>query len=198
MAPAATTLPPDIQKILDDIDAADLAAERLVASLSEAQLRWQPDGGRRWSVVQCLEHLMVTNEFYGASVRRAVDHARRAGSVRQGPLRPGFFGRKFIESLEPPVRRRQRAPSKIKPGSPLSTGEILRRYREAHVSLRRSGEDAATIDANRATFPNPFFGLARVKVSTALLVVCAHDRRHLWQAEQVRGESGFPRHATAG
>ncbi|MEX2663206.1 MAG: hypothetical protein WD227_14850 [Vicinamibacterales bacterium] len=38
---------------------------------------------------------------------------------------------------------------------------------------------------NRATFQNPFIPVIRMRVSTGLHVVAAHDRRHLWQAEQV-------------
>jgi hypothetical protein len=42
------------------------------------------------------------------------------------------------------------------------------------------------LDLNRLRFRNPFIGLLRYSVATALLVIGAHDRRHLWQAEQVR------------
>jgi hypothetical protein len=51
---------------------------------------------------------------------------------------------------------------------------------------------AADVDINRATLPNPFLGIVRMRVSTALLVIPAHDRRHLWQAEQVWKAPGFP------
>jgi hypothetical protein len=52
--------------------------------------------------------------------------------------------------------------------------------------------DAADVDVNRATFVNPFLRFVRVKVSTGLSVVSAHDRRHLWQADQVRKAPGYP------
>jgi hypothetical protein len=53
--------------------------------------------------------------------------------------------------------------------------------------------EAGAIDANRATFQNPFLKMVRMKVSTAFQVINAHDRRHLWQAEQVIGRPDFPR-----
>lgn len=179
------TLPPDLQRYYDDMDAADAAAEALAARVSDDQFFWQPDGGRRWSIALCLDHLAVTNAIYGGAIRDAVDRARAAGSTRTGPCAPGFFGRRFIASLEPPVKRRSSAPGKIKPRPATDRAGILQAFRAAHDDLRQCITDAAAIDVNRATFPNPLFGLVRVKVSTALGVIAAHDRRHLWQAEQV-------------
>jgi hypothetical protein len=114
-----------------------------------------------------------------------VDSARARGWNRTGPGIPGFFGRKFIESLEPPVKRRTSAPGKIKPRPVTSREAILRDYHQAHDEVRRLITESATLDTNRATFGNPFLPLIRVRVSTGFSIIAAHDRRHLWQAEQV-------------
>jgi len=185
-------LPPDIQQILDEIDNADRAAELLVSSLSDAQFHWQPDEGRRWSIAQCLEHLAAINTLYGGAIRKAVDNARHRGWSRTGPLAPGPFGRWFIRSQEPPVKHRVRAPGRVRPAAKLSRDDVMRRYRESNEALRHLTRAAATIDANRATYPNPFLKLLRVKVATGLRVLPAHERRHLWQADQVRQRAEFP------
>ena len=183
-----TALPDDLRKLADAMDAADAAADALASKVSDQEFFWQPDGGRRWSIALCLDHLTVANTVYGEAMRGAVDRARAAGWSRRGPAAPGFFGRKFIESLEPPVKRRTRAPGKIKPRAVSSRAEILDAYHKAHDDLRQLIADAATIDVNRATFTNPFIRFIRVRVSTGLHVIAAHDRRHLWQAEQTRKE----------
>ncbi|HVL68686.1 MAG TPA: DinB family protein [Vicinamibacterales bacterium] len=178
-------LPPDLQSLWDQMDAADRAADGLSERLSDEEFFWAPDEGRRWSVALCLDHLAVTNAVYGAAMREALDRARARGLTRTGPLAPGFFGRKFAESQEPPVKRRSSAPGKIQPRPSRGRGEILTAYHDAHDLIRGIIRDAATVDANRATFRNPFVGLLKVKVSSALYIIAAHDRRHLWQAEQV-------------
>ena len=180
-----TTLPADLQQLSDAMDAADAAADALAARVTDEQFFWQPDGGRRWSIALCLDHLAVTNAIYGAAIRGAVDRARAAGWTRTGAGAPGFVGRKFIASLEPPVKRRVSAPGRIKPRPSTDRAAILKAFRDGHDALRQTIADAAGIDINRATFPNPLFGLVRVKVSTGLAIIAAHDRRHLWQAEQV-------------
>lgn len=183
-----TSLPPDLQQLWDAMDAADRAAEALSARLTDEEFFWQPDEGRRWSVALCLDHLAVANSTYGAAVREAVTSARARGLTRKSPARPGFFGRKFAQSLEPPVRMRTRAPGKIQPKVARTRDEILHAYREAHDEVRRTIAEGASVDVNRATFQNPFIRIVRIRVSTAFHVIAAHDRRHLWQAEQVEKE----------
>jgi hypothetical protein len=183
----------DLQRIIDEIDAADRAAESLATRLTEAQFHWQPDEGRAWSVGQCLEHLAVVNVLYGGAVQQAIDRAKSRGWTGGEPIAPTWLGRKFIASQEPPVTRKFGAPAKVRPRSAISRDEILRAYYAAHVGVRALVRSASEIDVNRATFPNPFFPLLRVRVSTGLCVIPAHDRRHLWQAEQVTRAAGFPR-----
>src|SRR5687767_7660343 len=131
MTSTAAALPSDLQKLLSEIEDADRAAESLSAGLSEHQFHWQPDGGRSWGVAQCLEHLATINVLYGGAVQSGIELARRNGWQRAGPLTPGFFGRKFIASQEPPVKRRVGAPSKVRPvhssRAPRSCSAITRR-----------------------------------------------------------------------
>jgi DinB family protein len=187
------TLPADLQQILDDIDAADRAGEAIALQVTHEQFHWRPRDGQGWSIAQCLDHLAVINVFYSAPVQQAVDGARARGWTRRGPAAPGFFGRRFIASQEPPVKRRFSAPGRVRPAAATrSREEILGAYHHAHTLVRRLIADAAEVDINRTTFPNPFIRIIRMRVATALLVLAAHDRRHLWQAEQVRTAPGFP------
>ena len=186
------TLPADLQRILDDVNDADRAAERIAGSCTDEQFHWRPRNGEGWSIAECLDHLATINAFYVTAIQPGVARAKARGWTRQGPLKPGFFGALFINSLEPPVKRRLRAPRGMQPGVAKSRGEILTQYRAAHDAVRRLIMDAAEIDANRARYRNPFLKVVNFRVSTGLGVITAHDRRHLWQAKQVRQAAGFP------
>lgn len=181
------SLPPDLQSFWDDLEKADQRARDLSARLSDDQFFWRPDGVR-WSVALCLDHLAVANTVYGASIAQALETAERRGWRRKGPAAPGFFGRMFANSLEPPAKRRTKAPRKIAPQPARGRDEILREYRAAHDRIRGMLQAAASLDTNRATYRNPFIGFIRMRVSTGFAVISAHDRRHLWQAEQVEKE----------
>jgi hypothetical protein len=182
----------DLQQVLDELDAVDRAVDMLVAPLSDAQFFWQPDEGRSWSIAQCLEHLAVGNTIYGDGIAAGLEAARARGRTGGGPIAPSLIGRLFINSMEPPVKRRRRAPAKILPPPNRTREDIMRSFREAHGRIRDQIHAAAGIDVNGATFTNPFIRVVRMRVGTAFRVIAAHDRRHVWQAQNVRRRPDFP------
>jgi hypothetical protein len=179
------SLPHDLQSILNELDRTDEDARQLVASLTEAQLNWHPSP-TAWSVAQCLAHLGQMNSVLTAALHTAVRQADKDSVMPRMPIQPGWFGRWFIGQMEPPPRRRMKTPRQGIPEAHKSGEEILRAFIAAHDELRSLVHDARDLDLNRIRFRNPFIGLLRYSVGTALLVIGAHDRRHLWQARQVR------------
>jgi len=178
------SLPDDLQSILNKLDRTDEEARQLVASLTEAQLNWRPSP-TAWSVAQCLAHLGQMNSVLTAALRTAVRQADKNSAMPRKPIQPGWFGRWFISQMEPPPRRKMKSPKQGIPEARKSKEEILRAFIAAHDELRSLVHDAQDLDLNRIRFRNPFIGLLRYSVGTALLVIGAHDRRHLWQARQV-------------
>jgi hypothetical protein len=189
---ADAPLRPDLQRLVDALDAVDRATERLVAPLTEEQFFWQPNEGRSWSVAQCLEHLAIANALYGKAVAKGIEAARARGLTGGDPIELPFFGGLFVRSMEPPVKRRFRAPGKIVPRTTTTRDEIMRAFAEGHAILRDVIRAAAEVDVNRGRFANPFLGFIRWTIGTGLSVGPAHDRRHVWQAENVTKAPGFP------
>jgi hypothetical protein len=184
--------PPALQELLDQIDACEREACTLAGDLTDQQINWQPRAGEAWSIGQCLDHLRVMNLFYLRDFGPLVDEARRQ---RRGPftdLSPGWFARRFIAFLEPPPRMRTKAPAQGVPASTVRRDEVLSGFVSSHDPYRALVHAAAEVDVNRVTGPNPFFRWVPMSVAAALLIIPAHDRRHLWQASEVRQDARFP------
>ena len=179
------SLPADLQSIVDQIEAIERQADEVSQGLTDDQFFWQPDGGRRWSVAQCLDHLAAGVEVYVTTLTPVIADARRRGVPRRNPAKPGFFGQKFVNSLEPPVKMRGKAPNKILPRPKRTRAEIMTSFHGGHAAFRRLVAECAEIDTNAVTFPNPFITFVKMKVSTALNVIPAHARRHILQARHV-------------
>jgi hypothetical protein len=196
-AEMAETLPADLQSVMDELDKADREAKQLVSELTEADLNWQPGGGTGWSVAQCLDHLGQMNSVYTAALRAAVREADPKSMARRGAIQPGWFGRWFIHAMEPPPRRRLKSPKQGRPAARKSGQEVLSAFVAAHNELRSLIQEARGLDLNRLRFRNPFIGVLRFTVGTGMLIINAHDRRHLWQAqqivEQMKGRAGADR-----
>jgi hypothetical protein len=195
---AAVILPDALDDLRRQVDALESRAEALVRPLSDTQVAWQPGDGTRWSIGQCLEHLCVTESAYLEGVAEAVSLALRRGVGPFAGLAPTLVGRRFVRGLEPPPQFRVPAPPRIRPqahgaGEPGYARERLAVYRASHEPYRALLESCAGVDVNRITVPNAFVPGLRMRVATVLLVLPAHGRRHLWQAEQVSQDPAFPR-----
>jgi hypothetical protein len=184
-------LPLDLRAILDELEKSDREARRIIAGLSDAQANWQPRE-TAWSVAQCVDHLARTNTMYTAALLSAVKDARAVRQPRRAPIQPAWFSRFFIRTLEPPPKRKLRSPKKIVPALRTSREEALRAFLHSQEQVRTVIQEGAGLDLNRIRFRNPFIGFLRFTVGAGLLIIAAHDRRHLWQAEQVRQAIGSP------
>ena len=189
-APASSPLPAEIRRILDDLETNQHRAETLVADLDNGSLNWRPDE-RSWSTAQCLDHLNVANRIYLEAMRPTIEEARRQGRTRRGPVSQGWFERWFVANLEPPPKRKLPAPKKIIPAFSGEKEALLSEFSRLHREISDLLRSSADLDLG-VRFPNPFISLFRFKTWTGFLVIPTHERRHLWQAEQLRKKPGFP------
>src|SRR6516164_7226571 len=101
---------PDIKDLEDQLDAAERDARALVADLAEERGGWRAETGS-WSVAKCLDHLARANRVYLQAMKAPAIRAHEQGRFRRGPATPGFVGRWFVRTMEPPVK----APFRMKP-----------------------------------------------------------------------------------
>lgn len=180
-------LPQPLQALIEQIDACEADAERLVADLDDDGVNWTPPAGG-WSVGQCLSHLALMNDFYLRGWPEAIADAARA---ERGPfqgLHPTLFGHWFIRYLEPPYRMKSQAIPAATPAPRAPRDTLVQGYKQSHDLYRHLVRASATVDVNRVVAPNAIIKQVRMRLATVLLIIPAHDRRHLWQAANVVGE----------
>lgn len=179
------TLPHELLELDNALTACEHDARRLIDGLSAAEGMWRP-AADSWSIAECLDHLAVGNRIYVAAMEPAAAQARAAGRMRRGAARPGLIGGWFAKSLEPPVTRKMRAPRKIVPRQSPPLAEAAAAFFAAHEQVVRFLRAYADVDLAGVRFPNPFIRGLRFSLATGVHVLAAHERRHLWQAWNVR------------
>jgi hypothetical protein len=180
-------VPADIRELQDQLQAAEREAEALVAGLSEAQGAGRAEDGS-WSIAECLDHLATANRVYLRAMQEPANRARTRGQYRRRPARPGWVGRLFVTTLEPPPKwwSRRKAPRRIRPRAAPPLAEAFASFVTSHADVRAFLRAHADLDLAGVRFPNPFVRGIRFSLATGLHVIAAHDRRHLWQARRVR------------
>lgn len=163
----------------------------LTAGLTEAALNWQPTP-TSWSIGQCLDHLLRTNESALAAICQTVEVNRDELRPRSGEIRPaGWFSRWFVARIGPDSDSKFRAPQKIVPASRVA-GDVATRFRQTQNALERFVTEFGTADLGALRYPNPLIPVARWTVDTGLLILIRHNARHLQQADKVKLSAGFP------
>lgn len=166
-------------------------ADALAGTLTDDQFNWRPED-TRWSIAQCIEHLNVTARLYLPTLDEDIDEAIRRGLYGEGPFTYSLLTRTLLGLLEPPPRIRLKTPKAFLPPPQRRRQETLAGFRAYQMQFVDRLRQANGLDLSRARFAHPHSRLVRIPLGTGFAIVCAHERRHLWQARHVRQHPGFP------
>jgi hypothetical protein len=184
-------LNPEIERILYQIQVIVEEAEGLVQGVGEDAFNWRPEPGR-WSIAQNLQHLNVTGGLMLDAIEATTARARQQGKLSDGPYSYGFLARWFHRLIQPPVRRRFRAPKKFEPGPRPEMAKTLADWVALHERARKAAESASGVDLAAVKVASPASRLVKYELGMAFWILTGHERRHLWQARNVRNAPGFP------
>jgi hypothetical protein len=186
-----TTLQYTPEEFVAELERQGAQTQTLSAGLNEAALNWQPNGGKSWSVAQCLDHLTIMNAVYLRAMQEAVESNRDQLEPRKTPIQAsGWLTHLVISYEEPPPKIKLPAPRKISPPSML-TGAVISDFQVLQKQLADFVREWGGADLGDLKVKDPLFPL-HLTVDTELLIIAAHNRRHLWQAENVKKKAGFP------
>jgi hypothetical protein len=189
-------LDPDIAMLITEIDANLSHAESITHGLTREQFQWRPGPGR-WSIGECFAHMNITNGVALPAIKTGIAEGRAGGKTGHGPFQYGPVTRKFIASQEPPAKKKFKAPKVFLPPADLNMDETLAEYRRVAGELKRLTREAdglhlARVKLKMPALPAVLRAIVRIPLGGQLTLTTTHDRRHLWQAEQVRNDPGFP------
>jgi DinB superfamily len=181
----------ELRDYCDQIDNIKEDAEELSAPLNNGQFNWRSAAGR-WSISECLAHLNVVDGQDIPSIEAAIERARNAGLLGNGPFRYGWLSRKFVQMNEPPVKLKIKAPKLYVPPPDQPKEKVIVEFVAIHDRLKELIRSANGLDLARIKVPTPLGKLVTFSLGQRFALITAHDRRHLWQAWQARKHPGFP------
>lgn len=177
------TLTSELQKI---------SAEALskFGNFSAAQINWRPSA-EGWSVGQCFEHLIKTNElFYGELEKIAGGQRRNSFWESYSPL-SSFFGNLLISSLKKDERKFKAPTPRIVPPSEIDAN-IVELFAAHQAELIGRIKMTETSDWRKIKITSPFMKVMTYRLADGYRVVVEHEKRHVRQAERVTQAKDFP------
>jgi hypothetical protein len=193
--PAAATLiaAQQLNELHNELQDVTRKVRQLVSLRDEKELTTNLEAGS-WSVAQVLDHLAQTTNAFLPAISTAISNAPNLKSNRA--LKTGALTQLLIKNLEPPYRLRFKALKAIVPRQhdlhAAFAGFEESQNRLAQVIQSNLGK---AIDAVRIV--SPVYARVSYNVYGALRMLAAHERRHLWQMEQILKALDARQHSNA-
>jgi hypothetical protein len=140
----------------------------------------------RWSAAECLAHLSISSEMFLPVLRAAIAKARQ-NAKKRGKPKMDLLGRVLAWFLEPPIRTKVKTSAPFVPKSTRAKADAFGEFASLQEKLIDLLRDAREADLH-AKIVSPFDKRVRYNLFSAFRIVAAHERRHLWQAEQAVAE----------
>lgn len=173
------------QIFLQQITEARLRAETLVRDLTSEQLIKRPHPGK-WSIAECFLHLNATGSIVQSFMAEAIARGKRENTVGTGPFDVGLKGRLFVWLAEPPPRIRLVAPRRVRPPAYIEDPlKLLPDFLKVQDEWERLIGESEGLHLAKLKIA-PRFSAFRARLAAAMPWMLAHQRRHLWQAENVK------------
>ena len=125
------------------------------------------------------------------ALRKAVPNLRNQGILGEGPRKRGLVGALFIKLSEPPPFLRAKAPAKFTAEPREPRDKVVASFLSVQEEFRQLLFEADGLDLWRAKVKFPPIPLVRLGLGVNFAIFLAHERRHIWQAEQVRADPRF-------
>jgi hypothetical protein len=182
---------PELEVYLEQIRYIRQDVAAIVANLTDAEFNWRPEPNR-WSIAECFDHLNLTAARFLPAMDAAIADAKARELMSPGPFAYPLFERFFVSSNEPPPRRRMRALKAFKPATGKPAAAVMGDFMQWQDRLAERIRQADGIDLRRARRRSPILPLFKWSLGTMFALTLAHQRRHIWQARQVRNDGRFP------
>jgi hypothetical protein len=136
-------------------------------------------------MAECVEHVnTVARELVGP-LGDAIHKAKAVGKISDRQHRPGFLGKYMTRSMEPPVKKKMKTQKIYVPKSEVNTGTLLEEYKDVHNTFKQLIREADGVDLSKVKMASPAWKMLKLNLGDWFFFSAAHERRHLWQAEQV-------------
>ena len=174
-----------LNELAEQFEDSKRVVNELVSGISPEQFNERP-AGSGWSIGECLDHLNVTDTDYTSQIEGGINKALEKKLVSNGSFKTGWLAKTFIKNVEPPVKRRLKAPGKWTPQSNIPVEKTVNDFialKDKYIELLKRSDG---VNIGKVKIPSPATDMIRFPVYIMFRINAAHQRRHLWQANNVK------------
>jgi len=179
-----------INHVISEIEKTTAEAKDAFGEFSREQLNWHPVD-RGWSVGQCLDHIIKTNELFRPEFEKLVSGARKNSFWESVSPFSGMAGRFLIKAVSEDSKKAKAPSKKIIPPSDTEP-DIVERFASHLDAVKGQVAACSSVDLKKTVITSPFLAVFTYTLDDALTVLVEHTKRHIRQAKRVVAADGFP------
>jgi hypothetical protein len=158
--------------------------------LSDTQINWKPLADK-WSVGECVSHLVNTNNLYLTKIENILTSAA-FGAEKDFPYKQSFMGKLIAKGVDPANIRKAKTFKVFFPDASEIHKDIIDDYVISSKKFIELAGRMRNLDLRRIKLSSPVNKLIRLNLGDPLIIIPKHDERHLNQAERVMNQKEFP------
>ena len=174
---------PSVADLLDQLRENTASVRTLWRSHSPEALTRRP-APARWSAAECLAHLNLTNRAYLPRIAAALSDLRSRHLRSSGPFRVSWNTRLLAYWLEPPSSLRLPSTKPFFPEHNLDPDSVAAEFHSLVEQIATQLRSADGLALDQIQIYSPFAEKMKYNLYSALVIITAHNRRHLWQADR--------------
>lgn len=142
-------------------------------------------GPDRWSIGQCIDHVITTNQQFFPLFDEIIQGNYRPTFYERLPFLPRLFGRMILQSVHPDTLRKIPTAPVFEPSQSTISGNIVKEFVAQQEMLADYVERMTSLPLRRLILTSPAAKFAIYSLWHAVEIILAHEARHLLQAEEV-------------
>ncbi|MCI0448549.1 MAG: DinB family protein [Chlorobi bacterium] len=180
-----TVLPKELEQLASEFRSMKKIAGDFLTKVRENEFNKRPpDNG--WSIAECIDHLIVTGDDYCNKFEEALAILEQKNRRYTKEMKYNWFVRKFITNVEPPVKRKLKAPAKWRPATNIDKAKATAAYLQLQDRWVDLINQSAEWDTTKTRLLSPAVDWIKFTAFEILGVNSAHQRRHFDQAKRVK------------
>lgn len=181
----------DLSKVISDLEKINIEAKKTFGNLSSKQLNWKPNS-KDWSIGQCFEHLIITNNLYFPAIQKVIDGKHQNNFFSKIPFSTNLIAVLMKNSLNPQQKRKMKTFTIFEPAESNISENIIDDFSENNQKLVVAIKAVKDMETHKIKIPEPLHDALNLRLDDAFEILLLHEQRHFLQAERVSQIEGFP------
>lgn len=146
---------------------------------------------RSWSIGQCLDHIIVSNEMYFPALENVISGKYRETYWEKNNILTRYTGRRMISTLGPVVEKKYKSPKPFIPKSSEIKPDIIISFKAHQKKLIELFSILETRKYVNQVITSPVASLITLRVGDVIDLIIVHEQRHLNQALTLKKSFDF-------